>query len=127
MKSLLNRGRHPTFIGRDLFAAAARNGGVFVFEYAGGDVGGAIVNARLNVLLVLNVSAEHRGHGLGSAMLRYLQCNFARVLQSAVPFFERNGYRSVGEPHDGNRFKTQLMIKSSLLTLAGRVAKIYGK
>jgi hypothetical protein len=42
-----------------------------------------------------------------------------------VPFFERNGYVSRGNLKLGNRLKTQVMVKSSLLTLAGRVAAIY--
>ncbi len=79
-----------------------------------------------NVLLVLNVDPHHRSHGLGTAILRYVQANFARVLESAVPFFERNGYTCVGSLKRGNSLNTQVMIKSSLIPLAGRIAKLYG-
>jgi hypothetical protein len=48
------------------------------------------------------------------------------VLESAVPFFERNGYTAVGELKHGNRLNTQVMVKSSLIPLAGRIARIYG-
>lgn len=47
--------------------------------------------------------------------------------RSAVPFFERNGYTSRGKIKIGKRLKTQVMVKSTLLTLAGRVSKIYGE
>lgn len=124
-KNILDRGKHPTFIGRQLVMTATRNGGAFAFSYRGLDIAVAIVNPSLNCLLVLNVSPDHRSHGLGAAILRFLQCNFARVLESAVPFFERNGYTSRGKLKIGKRLKTQVMIKSSLLTLAGRVAAIY--
>ena len=109
-----------------MFTVAARNGGALAFIHDGIDVAVAVVNPALNVLLVLNVEPAHRKHGLGSAILAYLQCNFARVLESAIPFFERNGYQSVGPMKSGNRYKTQVMVKSSLLPLAGRVARIYG-
>ena len=89
------------------------------------DLAIAIVNPKLNCLLVLNVVPSHRSHGLGAAVLRYLQCNFARVLESAVPFFERNGYTSRGKLKQGKTLKTQVMVKSTLLTLAGRVTAIY--
>lgn len=127
MKRVLDLGKHPTFIGRELFAHSARNGGAFAFSYGTEDVAVALLNPRLNVLLVINVLPTHRSHGLGSAVLTYLQCSFARVLESAIPFFERSGYTSVGELHQGNRLRTQVMIKQSLLALAGRVSRIYGK
>ena len=121
----MNRGKHPTFIGRSTVLTATRNGGAFVFTLGGEDIAAAIVNPSLNCLTVLNVAPEHRGHGLGAAVLRFLQCNFARVLESAVPFFESNGYTSRGKLKTGKRLKTQVMVKSSLLTLAGRVSKIF--
>jgi hypothetical protein len=108
-----------------MLSFAARNGGVFVFRYDGEDIAAAIVNPRLNCLLVLNVVPGHRSHGMGGAILRFLQCNFARVLESAVPFFEHNGYTSRGKIKTGKRLKTQVMVKSTLLTLAGRVSGIY--
>lgn len=86
----------------------------------------ALINPRLNVLLVLNVLPEHRSHGLGSAALRYLQCNFARVLSTVVPWFERNGYVSMGKLKKGNRLYTQVMVKASLIPLAGRMKALYG-
>jgi len=124
---VLNRGTHPTFIGRDLVQRCAMNGGAMIFVFVDEDVAVAVVNPAINTLLVLNVLPEHRSHGLGSAILRYLQCNFARVVEGAIPFFERNGYRSVGDMHQGKKLKTQVLIKSNLIPLAGRVARLYAE
>jgi len=103
-------------------STAARNGGAFVFTADGLDVRCAIVNPRLNVLLVLNVHPAHRAHGLGKAIVDYLQCNFARVVKSAIPFFEKCGYKSIGKLKKGNRLYTQIMVRESLLSFAGRMA-----
>ena len=102
---------------------AVANGGVFIFQHAGEDVAVALVNPRLNSLLVLTVLPNHRSHGLGSAIIAYLQCNFARVLESAIPFFERQGYRQIGDLKAGVRFNTGIMVKSALIPLAGRLPR----
>jgi hypothetical protein len=47
------------------------------------------------------------------------------VLESAVPFFERNGYTAIGAMKYGNALKTQIMVKKSLLDLAGRVSRVF--
>jgi GNAT superfamily N-acetyltransferase len=127
VKTILNRGKHPTFVGRRLVLISTRNGGCTIFRHAGADIGVSIVNPMKNVLLVLNVIPEHRSHGIGSAILRYVQANFARVLESAVPFFERNGYSRVGAIKRGNSLNTQVMIKSSLIPLAGRLSILYNR
>lgn len=125
VKAILNQGRHPTFIGRQQVLCAARNGGVLVFCHAGKDVAVALVNPRLNVLTVLCVLPLHRRHGLGSACLTYLQCSFARVLEAAVPFFERNGYVSVSKLKRGRSLNTQVMVRKDVMELAGRISRIY--
>ena len=107
-------------------ARKAKNGGCFRFQFAGSDIATAIVNPRLNILLALAVVPEHQGHGLGTAILRYLACNFARVESRAVPFFERNGFIAIGELKKGKTLYTQIMVRASLIPLAGRVARIYG-
>ncbi len=98
---------------------------VFTFEFE--DLAVALINPKLNVLQVLCVIPAHRGHQLGSALIAYLNASFARVLESAVDFFARNGYQSIGEMKQGKMLKTQIMVKSSLIPLAGRIAAIYGK
>lgn len=96
-----------------------------MFCFRNKDVAVAIVNPALNSLLVLNVTPDHRSHGLGAAIVKFLQCNFVRAIESAVPWFERQGYTPRGSLKQGIRLKTQVMVKSSLLTLAGRVSRIF--
>lgn len=124
-KHVLNAAKHPTFIGRQQVASAIRNGGGLVFTFEGEDVAVALVNPRLNVIVVLSVTASHQGHGMGSAVLKYLQANFARVVESAAAFFERNGYVKIGELKQGRKLRTQIMVRKDLIGLAGRIARIF--
>ena len=125
LKNVLNAGRHPTFIGRMQMQQTARNGGVVVFSYQGQDVAAALVNPRLNVLTVLCVAPAHRNHGLGAAILTYLQANFARVLESAIEYFVRQGYVAIGDIKQGRTLSTQIMVRKDLMNLAGRIASIF--
>lgn len=102
----------------------ADNGGLIFFRFNAQDVAGALVNPRLNTLLVLNVSKEHRGHGCGRAVVDYLKCNFARVVESAIPFFKSCGYVAIGEMKKGRSFNTQVMVRESLLSVAGRLRSV---
>lgn len=123
-KRILNVGRHPTFIGRGLVQRAATNGGLLFATHAGEDVAVAIINPRTSNLLVLNVLPAHRSHGLGTAFLAFVRPNFARVLESAVPWFERQGYKSVGALKQGRTLRTQVMVRGELIGLAGRVSRL---
>jgi GNAT superfamily N-acetyltransferase len=123
-KAILNIGKHPTFIGRDLYATSSRNGGAMFFTVDGRDAAVALINPRTNCLLVLCVAPAFRGRGLGQAIVAYLQVSFARVIESAVPFFERCGFVGLGEPKMGKRWKTQIMVLKRLRELAGRVSLI---
>jgi len=124
LKTLLNRGRHPTFVGRDMVERNARNGGALVFRFGGEDVGVAVLNARLNVLLVMNVAPAHRSHGLGAAMLHYCRPTWVRAVESAAGYFRERGYVDIGAPKQGRALLTQIMVRGNLLTLAGRVSKL---
>ncbi|MDE2098299.1 MAG: hypothetical protein KGL39_13685 [Patescibacteria group bacterium] len=89
------------------------------------DAAVAVVNIRRGVLLVLNVAPAYRSQGVGRFLLNYLRPNFARVIESAVPWFERNGYACTGTPKQGRKFKTYVMIRKELIGFAGRAAKIF--
>lgn len=123
-KHVFDRGKHPAFLGRDVISFYARNGGSILFLHLGEPVAVAIVNTKHGVLLALNVLPDHRGHGLGAAIVDYLMPNFARVLDSKVPWFRRRGYTSVGEQKRGLRHRTQIMVRSGLIPLAGRLTRI---
>jgi len=103
------------------------NGGIYLFQYAGEDVAVAMINCRLSSLNVLNVLPDHRKHGLGQAVVAYLRPNFARVIESAVPFFERCGYVCVGCWHQGRRLRTIVMVRDELRSLVGRLRKAFAR
>jgi hypothetical protein len=123
-KAILNVGKHPTFIGKSMYATCVRNGGGTFFTVDGRDAAVSLVQPRTNCLLVLCVVPAFRKVGLGLAIVAYLSVNFARVIESAVPFFERCGFVSIGEMKQGKRWKTQIMVLGSLRELAGRVSRI---
>lgn len=125
-KRLLNAGKHPTFIGRETVRRNAKQGGLIFAVIDGIDAAVAVIGIRNGTLLVLNVHPNYRAAGLGSAFLRFLMPNFARVLESAVPWFEKNGYVSLGEPKQGRRFRTQVMVWAVLLDITGRLQHTHG-
>ena len=125
-KKLLNHGRHPTFIGPSMIQTSARNGGMCFAVFSGQIVAVALVNPRYSQLNVLNVMPEHRGHGIGKAFVNYLACNFARVVENKVSFFESCGYVRIGEMKHGRTLRTQTMARKNLFQLAGRMRKLLG-
>lgn len=124
-KRLLNIGKHPTFIGRDMLYRSALNGGLFFFQKDGKDVAVAMINPRLNILTVMNVLPEMRAKGLGKFIVNFLKPNWVRAIDSAKEFFEKNGYVSIGEPKQGRRFLTQIMVRKNLLNLSTRINRLY--
>lgn len=123
-KRLLNRGRHPGFVGRQLVTKAASNGGLFLFQTNGEDVGVAVMSPRRNVLLVLNVLPEWRGYGIGEWIIGYLRPNFVRAVEHAVPFFLRCGYTEIGQWKEGISLRTRVLVRKNIPMLAGRLAKV---
>lgn len=126
-KRILNIGKHPTFVGRGLVEKNAINGGLLFFIVDGVDAGVAVVNPRRSVLLVMNVAPCARSIGLGSSMLRFLKPNFVRAVESAVPWFEMRGYKSIGEWKVGRKLRTRVMVRESLISLAGRLRSAIGR
>lgn len=120
-KRLLDAGRHPAFIGRSSVSRWADQGGLLFFVHNGSDVAVAMISPRTNTLMVLNVHPAHRSHGLGAKIIDYVMPNFARVIESAVPWFEHQGYIGLGEWKMGRKFRTRIMVSGSLHELAGRV------
>jgi GNAT superfamily N-acetyltransferase len=125
-KRLLNQGRHPAFIGRGTVQRNAIQGGLLFAQVHGQDAAVALIGIRNGTLLVLNVLPAHRGAGLGRKFVEFLRPNFARVVESAVPFFEGCGYKSIGKSKQGRTLKTQIMVRSELIGLAGRLQQTHG-
>lgn len=124
IKAVLNRAKHPTFIGRDLVRRCGRNGGVTLYQYDGRDVAVTVVNPRRHVLLVLSVDRDHQGHGLGAALLEYIRPLWIRSVESATPYFVARGYTPVGEPKHGHALTTNILARRELFSLAGRLQRI---
>lgn len=125
LRRLLDKGKHPTFIGFEMFRRKAENGGCIIFTFGDIDCATAIVNARKNCLLALNVTPDHRGHGLGSSVVNYIKPTWARVVEFRVPWFEKLGYVKIGTPKKGRKFITWVMVRKETMALSGRLKSIF--
>lgn len=108
-KSVLNKAKHPGFVGRELFFRCATTGVACVAILDGADVGLAMIaKAKLQALSVIT-SAQ--GRGVGPALMTRLQPQWVSAIGERVGFFEKLGYQSVGAPKVGQNGKhsTQLM------------------
>jgi GNAT superfamily N-acetyltransferase len=123
-KRVLDRGKHPAFVGRETFGRQTRNGGALMYLLDDQIVAVSLVNAHHGVLLALNIVPQHRGHGIGSAIVNFLMPNFARVVSDKVGWFEKRGYVKVGSEKMGRSLKTQIMVRRELLSLAGRLNRL---
>jgi GNAT superfamily N-acetyltransferase len=121
---ILSRGKHPSFIGRDIFYNKAKNGGCLLFKFKDEITAVSIINPHYGCLLVLNVIPRHRGHGLGRAIVNFLMPNFARVVEHKVDWFKNCGYIPIGKMKKGVSLKTQIMARKELFTLAGRIKNL---
>lgn len=124
-KRVLDVGRHPAFIGRQTFWRNSQNGGALLYVLAGEIVAVSLINPNKGVLLAMNVHPAHRGHGLGSAVLKFLMPNFVRAIEAKVAWFERRGYRRIGDPKQGRSLTTQLLAREALFGLAGRIQAVF--
>lgn len=115
---------YPTFLGPSVLNRSAKNGGMFFFEVDGECVAVFLANAINSTGLALAVDPTHRAHGMFRTVMEYVRPNFVRVIDKFVPLFTRIDYRPLGEPKQGRKFKTQVMVRGELMELAGRVAQL---
>ena len=125
-KKALDKSRYPTFVGRNMYSRCASNGGAFFYVFNDNNIAVSLINPHHGVFLALGVIREHQSHGLGKAITNFLAPNFVRVIGKNIPFFEALGYKSIGEPKQGIKLKTQLMVREKLLSLAGRLSSVWG-
>lgn len=119
----LSRADYPAWFGPSTFQRYVTNGGGYWFRFRGETAAVGILNPRLSSLGALAVAREHRGHGLGKAIVEFLQPNFVRAVEDKVPFFEKLGFRPLGAMKPGIRLNVQVMCRESLFRLAGRLKK----
>lgn len=122
VKRIMSRARHPTFIGRDQVDRQTKNGGVIVWTMGGEDVAVSIVDVRRSCLLALSVIRQ--GVGIGSRVMTYVRPNWARVIDTKVEWFAKNGYTPVGRPMKARTLTTQIMMRNGLRSLGERIALI---
>lgn len=105
----------------------AVQGGLIFAQQHGQDVAVAVIGIRNGTLLVLNVHPKYRSKGIGRKFIEFLRPNFARVVESAVPWFEKCGYRSLGAMKQGRALRTQIMARMELLALASKIRATHGR
>lgn len=108
-KKILNRARHPGFVGRELFYRCATTGICCVAVVNGDDLGVALVAKQK--LQALSVVREAQGGGIGKALITRTAPQWVNAIMERVPWFEKRGYVCVGAPRVGQSGKmaTQLM------------------
>ena len=124
-KKILNAGRHPVFIGKDIMMRNSKNGGALFYALDGEVVAVSLINPHYGILLALNVLPEHRSHGLGAAILNFLLPNFARVVEHKIEWFEKRGYKRIGKLKHGISLNTQVMARAALFDLTGKLTKAW--
>jgi len=108
-KKVLDRAKHPGFVGRELFFRCATNGGCIVAVRAGQDVGVALVTK--GKLQALSVVQDAQGGGVGRALMGRTRPKFVNAIGEKIGWFEKLGYKCVGAPRVGanGKHSTQLL------------------
>ena len=122
-KRVLNAARHPTFVGSNQFEQLSNDGGasvwVLVDDTSQRDVAASLVDVKRSCLIALSVAEP--GAGLGARVMEYLRPNWARVISTKVDWFERRGFKCVGQPMKARTLTTQIMVRNDLKSLGPRV------
>lgn len=111
-KRVLNRARHPGFVGRELYFRCATTGSAVIAREGAGDLGVSLIAKQK--LQALSVVREAQGRGVGAALVAHTNPKWVNAIMERVPWFEKRGYRCVGAPSVGQSGKmaTQLMERS---------------
>lgn len=99
-KKILDRARHPAFIGRDQFERYSVKGVVFVAVIDGEDTGITMVDGK-GKGVAQSVAASHQGRGIAIAMLGHHAPKFISIIGAKVHVYERCGYVREGPPDVG--------------------------
>ncbi len=108
-KTVLNKAKHPGFVGRELFFRCATNGAAVVAVLD--DADSAVMLVTKNRIEALSVITKAQGRGVGQALVLHLKPRFVNAIGERIGFFEKLGYKPVGAPKIGQNGKhsTQLM------------------
>lgn len=113
-KTVLDKAKHPGFVGRELFYRCATTGVCCIAVLDGIDCGVAMIAKEK--LQALSIVASVQGKGVGGALMRRLQPKWVSAIAERISFFERLGYKSFGAPKVGQNGKhaTQLMERGEM-------------
>lgn len=108
-KTVLNKAKHPGFVGRELFYRCATTGVVCIAVVDDVDCGVAMVAKEK--LQALSVVVAAQGRGVGQALISRLKPKWVNAIGERIGFFEKLGYKQVGAPRVGQNGKhsTQLL------------------
>lgn len=113
-KTVLNRARHPGFVGRELFYRCATSGQVCVAVLDEQDVGVAlVVKEKLQALSVV-VSAQ--GRGVGQAIMARLKPRWVQAIGEKVGWFQKVGYAPFGAAKVGQNGKHAVQLMERVAT-----------
>jgi GNAT superfamily N-acetyltransferase len=113
-KAVLNKAKHPGFVGRELFFRCATSGVCCLAVVDGQDMGVALIaKGRLQALSII---AAAQGKGVGSALMQRLKPEWVQSIAARVSFFEKLGYKAFGPAKIGQNGKhaTQLMQRGEM-------------
>jgi hypothetical protein len=107
-KKVLNLAKHPGFVGRAGFVGreqyyrCATHGTCTIAVVDGKDVGVALIAKEK--LQALSVIIKAQGMGIGAALVDRMKPRWVNCIGERVAWFEKRGYKTVGEPrvsHNG--------------------------
>ena len=82
-KTVLNRAKHPGFVGREQFYRAATRGKVVVATFGGADVGIVMVDHK-GVLNMLSVVSAAQGKGIGAALVDHVGAAWVKAISDKI-------------------------------------------
>lgn len=112
-KSVLNKAKHPGFVGRELFFRCATGGTATLAVIDDIDAGIALIVK--DKLQALSVITSMQGRGVGQALMARMQPQWVQAISEKVAWFEKIGYVPFGPAKVGQNGKhaVQLMQRAS--------------
>ena len=123
-KSVLDKAKHPGFVGRELFFRCATRGKAVVAVLDGIDVGVALIS-EADKLQALSVIVKAQRKGIGAALVRHLSPKYVSALGEKTDWFARLGYQAKGSPRVGKdlHHTVQLMERTDDVAIVERVER----
>lgn len=121
-KTVLNRAKHPGFVGRELYFRCATTGTCTIAVLDEKDVGVALV--AKDKLQAMSVVVAAQSRGVGGALIARVQPRWVNAIGERVPWFEKRGYKCVGAPRvsQNGKHAQQLMERTDAALQAGEIS-----